>query len=462
VSQERALAGRYTLTVPLGRGGMGQVWEALDTRLNRKVAVKLLTAGAFAASPGNDPDVRRFTREATVTAGLVHPSVPGIFDAGTYDGGLYLVMELVDGCTIGDLVAEQGPLPVGWAAGIAGQVAAVLAVAHRREIIHRDIKPQNVMLTRDGTAKVLDFGVAGIVSQRITSTGVAVGTPGYMAPEQLHNLPATPQTDLYALGCLLYEMLAGEPVFAATSLAALIRMHLEQAPPPLRRRDVPPPLLALLWQLLDKDPARRPANARHVYDLLLPFVSPAGPLGDIDPGAWSRTGVQLYARLLTRLSGADLAGADTVGAYRGEAYRGGAYPVWAHPGGAGASGPHVGGTRRDPRVPGADHDAGWAVRHSLWLLPTFLLGGFGACLSFGYIAARHQRLRWLGTAAAYLAMTTTAFTLTVVGGDVSTGPVADVNDVGACLWLALWPAAIVHALWVNFKSRLPLLRTAPR
>ena len=452
MAQERALADRYTLTVPLGRGGMGQVWEALDTRLNRKVAVKLLTAGAFAAGPGSGLDVRRFTREATVTAWLVHPSVPGIFDAGTYDGGLYLVMELVDGCTIGDLVAEQGPLPVGWAAGIAGQVAAVLAIAHQRDIIHRDIKPQNVMLTRDGTAKVLDFGVAGIISQRITSTGVAVGTPGYMAPEQLHNLPATPRTDLYALGCLLYEMLAGEPVFAATSPAALMRMHLEQAPPPLRRRDVPRPLQALIWQLLDKDPARRPASARRVYDLLLPFVSPAGPLGDIDPRAWSQTGMQLYARVLTRLSGAD---------------PGGTHPGWADPGRADpgwavASGPRVAGTRRDPRAPETRNGVGWAVRHSLWLLPALLLGGLGACLSFGYIAARHQRLPWLGIAAAYLAVTMTAFPLIAVGPDPGNGPLSTVNAIGVCLLLALWPAAIIHALWVNFKSRLPLLRASPR
>jgi hypothetical protein len=436
VGREQVLANRYTLAAPLGRGGMGQVWEALDTRLNRKVAVKLLTAGAFAASPGSTLDVRRFTREATVTAWLVHPGVPAIFDAGTYDGGLYLVMELVDGCTIGDLVAEQGPLPVGWAAGIAGQVAAVLAIAHQREILHRDIKPQNVMLTRDGTAKVLDFGVAGIISQRITSTGVSVGTPGYMAPEQLHSLPATPQTDLYALGCLLYEMLAGGPVFAATSPAGLMRMHLEQAPPPLRRRDVPPRLEALLWQLLEKNPARRPAGARQVYDLLLPFVSPPGPLGDIDPRAWSRTGMQLYARLLARLSGADPGGADT-------------------------SGPATPGARPAMTAPNTRNGAGWAARHSLWLLPTLLFGGLGAWLSFGYIAVRHKQRSWLGAAVAYLALSMTAFTITAVGPDSSTGPLAMVNDIGACLLLALWPAAIIHVLWVNFTSRLPLLRTPP-
>ena len=448
MGREQVLAGRYTLLSPLGRGGMGQVWEAFDTRLNRKVAVKLLTAGAFAASPDSAIDVRRFSREAAVTAWLVHPSVPAIFDAGTYDGGLYLVLELVDGCTVGDLIAEQGPLPVGWAAAIAGQVAAVLSIAHQREVLHRDIKPQNVMVTRDGTAKVLDFGIAGIIGQAITSTGVAVGTPGYMAPEQLHNLPATPQTDLYALGCLLYEMLAGEPVFTATSPAGLMRMHLDQAPPPLRRRDVPPHLEALLWQLLDKNPPRRPADARQVYDLLLPFVSPSGPLGDIDPKAWSRTGMQLYARLLARLSGADSGSAD--------ANR-------PRPPGARTTLREVKtGARTTMQERNTRNAAGWTVRHSLWLLPTLLLGGLGAWLSFGYIAVRHQRLPWLGTAAAYLAISMAAFTITAIGPENASGALGVVNDIGACFLLAMWPAAIIHGLWVNFKSRLPLLGAARR
>jgi serine/threonine protein kinase len=429
VGQDQVLADRYTLVSPLGRGGMGEVWEARDTRLDRKVAVKLLTAAAFPAGSGLGQDARRFTREATVTAGLVHPGVPAIFDAGTYENGLYLVMELIDGCTIGDLVAEQGPLPVGWAAGIAGQVAAVLAIAHQREILHRDIKPQNVMLTRDGTAKILDFGVARITSQRITSTGVTVGTPGYIAPEQWHNLPATPRTDLYALGCLLYEMLAGEPVFTATSPAGLMRMHVEHAPPPLRRRDVPPQLESLLWQLLEKDPARRPASARQAYDLLLPFVSPPGPLGDIDPEAGSRTGLQLYSRLLARLAGAD-------------------------PGR-----PGVPVTPPAARAPGNRNDAGWTARHSLWLLPALLFGGLGASLSFGYIAARHQRLRWLAAAAAYLALTVVAFVLMVVSPDAGSGPLPALAIIGVSLLGALWPAAIIHTLWVNFTSRLPLLMT---
>lgn len=416
-----AIAGRYTLVSPLGRGGMGQVWEATDTRLDRKVAVKLLATDAFAVTPDAGLEARRFTREAVVTAGLAHPGVPAIFDAGTYDGGLYLVMELVDGCTIGDLVAEQGPLPVAWAAGIAGQVAAVLAVAHRRGTVHRDIKPQNVMVTRDGAAKVLDFGVAGIASQRLTSTGVTVGTPGYIAPELLHDLPATPGSDLYALGCLLHEMLAGEPVFTATSPAGLIRMHLDQAPPPLRRPDVPSRLQALTWQLLEKDPARRPADAGQVCDRLLGFVTPPGRLGDIDPETGRDTGLQPYARLLARLAAAE-------------------------PGDAGLTGGRAAG-------PAATReDTGTRARHGWWLLPTLLLGGFGAWLSFGYVAARYRRPRWLAAAAGYLALTVTALVLLVVSPDAGSGPLPASAVAGTFLLAAVWPVASVHALWVNFGS----------
>jgi serine/threonine protein kinase len=468
VGQEQVLADRYALVSPLGRGGMGQVWEALDTRLDRRVAVKLLTAGAFAASPDFGLDVRRFTREASVTARFMHPSVPAIFDAGGYDDGLYLVMELIDGCTISDLLAEQGPLPVPWAAGIASQVAAVLAIAHRREILHRDIKPQNVMLTTDGTAKVLDFGVAGIISQRITSTGVTVGTPGYIAPEQLYDLPATPHTDLYALGCLLYEMLAGEPVFIASSPAGLIRMHLEQAPPPLRRRDVPPQLESLLRQLLAKDPAGRPADARQAYDLLLPFVSAAGPLGDIDPELGSRTGIQLYSRVLERLSGAGPREFSLPHESSPPRESLPYVPYWPSVPRQSYA-PHLPSATHLPSVPrwpiahlggptqGTRRKAGWTIWHSLWLLPTVLFGGFGGCLSFGYIAARHQRRRWLVIAAVYLALTIAALALMVTSPDSGTGPLPATADAGVSLLFALWPVAIIHALWVNFTTRLPLL-----
>jgi protein kinase-like protein len=304
VGRPPVLAGRYALVAPLGRGGMGQVWEGRDERLSRPVAVKLLTAEVLAGQPKPESLVLRFRREAAVTAGLAHPGVPAIHDAGEYDGGLFLVMELVQGCTVGDLIAEHGPLPVPWVSAIGAQVASVLAAAHDRGIIHRDIKPQNIMLTPDGAAKVLDFGIAGVLGQRITSTGAAVGTLAYMAPEQLNNLPATPRTDLYALGCLLYEMLAGQPVFAAASPAGLMRLHLDVAPQPLHRADLPPVLDGLVRQLLEKDPGRRPPDAREIVDRLMPYVVPPGSLGDINPAAGQPAGMAVYSLLMAQLRGA--------------------------------------------------------------------------------------------------------------------------------------------------------------
>jgi hypothetical protein len=289
------------------------------------------------------------------------------------------------------------------------------------------------MLTRDGTAKVLDFGIAGIIGQAITSTGVAVGTPGYMSPEQLHNLPASPRTDLYALGCLLYEMLAGEPVFTATSPAGLIRMHLDQAPPALPRTDVPPQLESVVWQLLEKDPARRPADARQVYDMLLPFVSAPGRLGDIDPQAASWTSMQLYAHVLARLAA-------------------------AAPDGPGPRHDRLAmrpAARNEPRRARRTGWRGW------WMLPTLLLGGFGAWLSFGYLGARHRRLPWLLVAGAYAVLTVAAFAMVGNGPDSGNGPMRVEEIIGVSVLVALWPVAIIHALWIHFALRPPRPAESP-
>lgn len=464
MGQRTVVAGRYALLSPLGRGGMGQVWEGRDERLQRPVAVKLVTAAALAGQA--EPDlVRRFTREAAVTAGLDHPGVPAIYDAGECDDGLFLVMELIEGGTVSDLIAEHGPLPVPWAAGIGGQVAAVLAAAHDRGIIHRDIKPQNVMLTPDGTAKILDFGVAGVVNQRITSTGAAVGTLAYMAPEQLDSLPATPRTDLYTLGCLLYEMLSGGPVFAAPSPAVLMRKHLEQAPEPLSRDDADPGLRALVQQMLEKDPARRPADAREVYDRLLPYVQQVRPLGDIDPAAAGRSGQRLYSVLQVRLGGASIAAVVAPGHP----------PAWSWPGmvqagavQAGAVPPGMAPPAGVPLmpVPGAGMPPGpapaalprsalWTAGHSLWVLPA-LVFGLGTWLSFGYIAARHQRRSWLIYAAAYLALAVLWFTLLATSPDWGSGPTPVQVTVAMVLAVLAWPVGVAHVLWVNFSVRLPL------
>lgn len=432
------LAGRYTLITPLGRGGMGQVWEGRDQQLGRSVAVKLLTADVLAGQAKPESLVQRFTREAAVTAGLAHPCVPAIYDAGEHEGALFLVMELVTGCTVGDLIAEHGPLPIAWVAAIGAQVASVLAAAHDRGIIHRDIKPANVMLTPEADAKVLDFGVAGLLDQRITTTGAAIGTLAYMAPEQLHNLPATARTDLYALGCLVYEMLAGQPVFAASSPAGLMRLHLDAVPPPLLRADLPQPLDVLVRQLLEKDPARRPPDARQTLDRLLPYVVPPGPLGDIDPAAGMRTGTAAYSVLMARVRG-------TL-----PAAPGGCPPAAADPPAAAWHAPPAAARRRTP---------GWTLRHSLWLAPT-LLFGLGTWLSFGYIAARHHRASWAIASLAYLVLAATCFGLLAAAPDTGNGPLPVLADVALPIGLVVWLGGIIHALWVNFTVRLDLAQSA--
>jgi serine/threonine protein kinase len=486
------LAGRYELLSPLGRGGMGQVWEAEDRRLRRPVAVKLLTDDSLVGHTQPEELARRFAREASVTAGLRHPGVPAVHDVGTYDGGLFLVLELITGRTLGDLMAEEGPLPVPWAAGIAAQVAAVLAAAHQGGLVHRDVKPQNVMLTGDGAVKVLDFGVAALVDQstisRITRTGQPIGTPAYMAPEQLRGRSATARTDLYALGCVLYEMLAGDGVFNAASPAELMHLQLEQAPAPLRRDDLHPELHDLVRQLLEKDPARRPADARETYDRLMPHVLPPGPLGDIDLTDERQADAHLYSRALVRLTGphdppparltvADqpvsmprpagaVPSADAMPPPNGAPPMPGAWPLGnaSAMGAAGALGgvppaygpPSAsGGAWTDSRIsasPPGPHGVGWKVLHSLWMLPT-LLFGMATWLSFGYIAARHRRPTWLVAAVVYLVLAVVAFALV---GSAPANKDTPQSTAGMVLGLLLWPAGIIHALWINATTRLRL------
>jgi serine/threonine protein kinase len=473
MNQTTLLAGRYELTSPLGRGGMGQVWEAVDRQLERRVAVKLLTNDVLAGRAERHDLVRRFAREAAVTAGLQHPGVPAVYDAGSYDGGLFLVMELIEGYTVGDLIAEQGPLPIAWAAAIAAQVAAVLAVAHERSLVHRDIKPQNLMLSGDGTAKVLDFGVATLLESagvpRITRTGESVGTPAYMAPEQLRSEPSNARTDLYALGCVLYEMLAGKPVFDATSQAALSYKHLEQAPQPLERADVPAELEWLVRQLLAKEPVQRPSGAREVYDRLLPFVQRSRPLGDVDASVSPPGGMHLYSRVLVRLAGSEAAaGVSTPEPYaaanvtstpsslqptRADGIRTRPQPAGAYPSGPRPYSTPFGQQPSDPQsrqvlVP--QRSTGWKLLHSWWLLPTVLLGFF-SWVSFFYIGARHQRLSWAIIGAGYLVAAVGLFaTIGTIPNDQSPQ-----NWVGMAYLVVLWVGGFIHAVVLN-DTRLKL------
>ncbi|HEX5199441.1 MAG TPA: protein kinase [Actinoplanes sp.] len=272
------IAGRYELTEPVGSGGMGQVWAGYDERLDRPVAVKFLRPGLAVETDRHDV-VERFRREARITARLDHPGVPTVHDAGVVGDELYIVMQLVPGTLFADLIAENGPLPVPWVAAIGAQICSVLAAAHAASLVHRDLKPTNLILGPTGLVKVLDFGVAAVLDTdlpKLTATGETIGTPTYMAPEQALGASSVgPRADLYALGCVLYELLTGEPPYLADNALGMLHQHLEAPVPHVAdaRDDVPPQLDGLIVTLLAKDPQDRPESAAVVYRQLLRWAT---------------------------------------------------------------------------------------------------------------------------------------------------------------------------------------------
>jgi serine/threonine-protein kinase len=252
------LAGRYALGVPLGHGGMGEVREALDVRLEREVAVKLLRSDLAA-----DPAVRRrFEREARAAARVSHPHVVAVFDTGEQDGVPFIVMERVPGRTLADEIA-RGPLDADRAATIALDVVAALEAAHRLGVIHRDIKPGNILLGPTG-AKVADFGIATIAEGTdLTTTGLLIGTTAYLAPERLGGAPASASSDLYGVGVVLFEALAGRPPFHADTPLALVAAISAGESPALSTLcpDAPGALVAVAERAMSVDPAARFASA---------------------------------------------------------------------------------------------------------------------------------------------------------------------------------------------------------
>ncbi|MEW2622140.1 protein kinase [Streptomyces sp. NPDC048106] len=252
------IAGRYRLRDTIGRGAMGEVWQAFDETLGRPVAVKLLLPH------DSDPTASsRFRLEAQTAGRLSHPNVVGVLDFGEHDDRLFLVMELVDGGSLAGLLTASGPLPVERVAHIAAQAAVGLATAHRQGIVHRDIKPANLLLGADGTLKIGDFGIARFLDDpgaALTATGQIVGTSLYLAPERALGRAAGPASDVYSLGCVLYQLLSGRPPFQADSALAVLHQHLDATPAPLRplRPDLPPAFESYLLGLLAKEPEGRP------------------------------------------------------------------------------------------------------------------------------------------------------------------------------------------------------------
>ena len=258
VGSSTLLGGRYRLDERVAVGGMGEVWRGRDTVLDRPVAVKLPAAGY-----AEDPQFRdRFGQEARHAASVGHPNIANVFDYGeaSDDDPPYLVMELVEGEPLSAVIAREAPLPPGRVVSLLGQVAGALAAAHAAGLVHRDVKPGNLLICPDGSVKVTDFGIARAAGQvPATTTGQVLGTAQYLSPEQVEGRTATSASDIYALGVVAYECLAGTRPFDGEAIAVALA-HRSQPPPPLPEI-VPAPLAGLVMQMLEKNPANRPASA---------------------------------------------------------------------------------------------------------------------------------------------------------------------------------------------------------
>jgi predicted Ser/Thr protein kinase len=254
--ERRVLNDRYEIEGPLGRGGMAQVFRATDRVLGRPVAVKVLDR----RYKDDATFVTRFQREAQSAAGINHPNVVSIYDTGSEDGIHFIVMEYVDGDTLDDLLRREGPLPTGRAVAIAEPVARALEAAHQKGMVHRDVKPGNIMVDRSGTVKVVDFGIArAAANDTLTRTGTVLGTAAYFSPEQAQGETVDARSDVYSLGCVLYEMLTGRQPFTAESPLAVAYKHVREDPVPPSRlnRNVPPELDTVVMTAMAKDPVAR-------------------------------------------------------------------------------------------------------------------------------------------------------------------------------------------------------------
>jgi serine/threonine-protein kinase len=265
--------GEYRIARLLGEGGMGKVYEATERLSGRQVALKVLRPELSRSEP-----VRRlFENEMSILAGLDHPNVVRCLSCAEVDGELMMALELLRGRTLRELLRDEGPLEWTRAVGMAEQIARALSAAHEHEppIVHRDLKPENVMVLDDGTVKVTDFGVAKLVAALGNESTHSAGTLAYMSPEQIDAGPIDARSDLYALGVVLYELLAGRPPFQSTSPRELLNLACTQPPPPLPaevRAAVPRGVVKLLLELLEKSPDGRPGSAADVLAALEPFA----------------------------------------------------------------------------------------------------------------------------------------------------------------------------------------------
>lgn len=267
--------GRYAVIERVGVGGMAEVYRARDELLGREVAVKVLNERLSA----DRSFVERFRREAQAAANLSHPNIVSLYDYGTDESSNFIVMEFIDGKSLGDVIKEEGPLLPERAAEIAGDVAKALERAHTAGLVHRDVKPNNIMLTSTGQTKVTDFGIVralgGEAEQQMTQTGMVIGTAAYLSPEQAQGNAVDARSDVYSLGCVLYEMLTGQAPFTGDTPLAIAYKHVREdpQPPSALNPDVPPSLDAITMKALAKNADNRFANAAEMREDLDRFLS---------------------------------------------------------------------------------------------------------------------------------------------------------------------------------------------
>ncbi|MGH9391784.1 MAG: serine/threonine-protein kinase, partial [Vicinamibacteria bacterium] len=261
--------GKYEILAELGRGAMGTVYKARDPRLDRLVAVKMMSDELLI-----EEEMRgRFQREAKSAANLQHPNIVTIFDFGELEGegSPYIVMELLEGTSLAQLMEEKKPERLEDRVSVITQICRGLDYAHKRGVIHRDVKPGNIQVLPSGTAKVLDFGIAlGEGSTIKTKTGLVMGTPNYMAPEQISSEVVDHRADMWAVGVILYELLSGERPFTASTIPGLVYQIVHSPPPPLddRKLGLPPKLVQVVERVLQKNPDQRFRDLAHLSRML--------------------------------------------------------------------------------------------------------------------------------------------------------------------------------------------------
>lgn len=274
LAPDSVVGGRYRLIEALAHGGTASVWRAHDERMGRDIAMKILR------DEGVDATLReRAGREARVLAGLDHPNIVRVYDGGDDDGVTYIVMALLQGETLRAIIDRRGAVPLDEAAELVADVADGLGAAHARGVIHRDVKPANI-ICHDQVPTLVDFGIARSMDATTLTRGLVLGTASYLSPEQAQGAPLTPAVDVYALGCVLYELLTGQPPFRGDNPVTVALQHVQDDPASLAdRADIPPAMNELVLRCLAKDPARRPADGTELA-IALRAAADADPSDD--------------------------------------------------------------------------------------------------------------------------------------------------------------------------------------